>query len=491
MDRSQALAQGSIPRLLLTFSLPAIVGMMAQALYNIVDRIFVGQALGPNGIAGTTVAFPAMLVLLAFGMLIGFGAAALISIRLGQHKREEAEQVLGNAVVLLVVVSLAATVGGLCFLDPLLRIFGASEQVLPYARDYLGIIVLGTTFQIVGFGLNASIRGEGNPRIAMFTLLIGVLLNVALAPVFVFGLRWGMKGAALATVIAQAVSATWVVAHFLGGRSVLKLRWQNLRLDRAIYGKILMMGSPLFCMQMAASVMNSILNNQLRSHGGDLAISVFGIIYSLFMVTAMPIFGINQGAQPIIGYNYGAGSFDRVRRTLLTAVLAASCITVAGFVVAHLIPVQVVRLFSRGDPELVALGSHALRICTVLLPLAGFQIVSAGYFQAVGKPKQALVMALSRQFLLLIPAVVILPMFFGLDGVWAAMPTADVGSSLLTGTCLFWELRHLGREGSNLLALESVLGPDTCVMPDTCIAPGNAEALREIKKQYELKICLK
>ena len=265
MDRSPTLEQGSIPTLLLKFSLPAIVGMMAQALYYIVDRIFVGRAVGPDGIAGTTVAYPAMLVLLAFGMLVGFGATVLISIRLGQRNKAEAELVLGNAAVLLVAVSLAATVGGLWFLDPLLKIFGASDHVLPYARDYLGIIVLGTTFQIVGFGLNAVIRGEGNPKIAMLTMLIGVLLNVALAPLFVFGFHWGMKGAALATVISQAVSAIWVLAYFLGGRSVLKLRLGNLRLDRSICGKILAFGAPLFTMQIAASVMNGILNNQLPS----------------------------------------------------------------------------------------------------------------------------------------------------------------------------------------------------------------------------------
>jgi putative MATE family efflux protein len=368
--------------------------------------------------------------------------------------------VLGNAVVLLFIVSLIATLAGLWFLNPLLRIFGASDRVLPYARDYLGIIVLGTTFQIVGFGLNAAIRGEGNPRIAMLTMLIGVLLNVVLAPLFVFGLGWGMKGAALATVLSQAVSATWVLAYFLGGRSVLKLRKRNLHLDWAVCLAILAIGSPPFAMQIAGSVMNSVLNNQLKAHGGDLAISVMGIVYALIMMIAMPIFGINQGAQPIIGYNYGAAKLDRVKRTLLTAILAASCLTVMGFVVTMLFSVQVVRLFSRGDPELVALGSHALRICTIFLPLVGFQIVSAGYFQAVGKPKHAMLLMLSRQIFLLIPAILILPLFFGLDGTWAAMPTADLGSSLLTGVCLFLELRHLDRGKPHSLAREPALAAD-------------------------------
>ena len=227
-----------------------------------------------------------------------------------------------------------------------------------------------------------------------------------------------------------------------------------------MYGTPLEIKKGLFGVSVYLELMNSILNNQLQSHGGDLAISVMGIVYALFMMTAMPIFGINQGAQPIIGYNYGAGRPDRVKQTLLTAILAASCLTVAGFAVAMSIPVQVVRLFSRGDPELIALGSHALRICTICLPLVGFQIVSASYFQAVGKPKEAMLLALSRQVLLLIPAVLVLPMFFGLDGLWAAMPTADMGSSLLTGACLYRELRHLGSKGSQSLTLKPVLTPE-------------------------------
>ena len=313
MDRSARLGQGSIPGLLLKFSLPAIVGMMAQALYNIIDRVFVGQAIGPIGIAGITVAFPFMLIVLAFGMLIGFGAAALISIRLGERKKAEAEQVLGNAVVLLAAASILIMAIALPLLDQILMVFGASDKVLPYARDYTGIIVLGTIFQMVGFGLNATIRGEGNPRVAMLSMLISVLLNVILAPLFIFGFSWGMKGAALATVMAQAVSALWVVAYFLGGKSLLRLRARNLRLVGTICLLIVATGSPPWAMQMAACVLQSILNNQLKTYGGDMAISVMGIIWAVMMLIAMPIFGINQGVQPIIGYNHGAERFDRVK----------------------------------------------------------------------------------------------------------------------------------------------------------------------------------
>lgn len=445
MDRSKRLGEGSIPRLLLTFSAPAIVGMVAQAVYNVVDRIFIGQAVGPLGIAGATVSFPFMLIVMAFGMLIGFGATALVSIRLGEQKKSEAEQVLGNALVLLVALAVLLTTVGLVFLDPILRLFGASEEVLPLARDYLRIIVLGSVIQCVAFGLNAVIRGEGNPRIAMVTMLIGALLNTILDPIFLFGFGWGMRGAAAATVMAQAVSAIWVLVHFLSGRSVLTLHARNLRLRWPVCTSIVTIGSAMFAMQIAASVVNGVLNNQLRFHGGDLAISAMGIVHAVAFFIAMPIFGINQGAQPIMGYNYGALRFDRVKKTLQTAILFATTICVSGFAVVMLFPSQVIWLFNREDEALMRAGTHAIQVCLLMFPIVGFQIVSTSYFQAVGKPKKAMLLGLSRQVLLLIPAIMILPRYFGLNGIWMALPAADLGSSIWTGIWLFLELRHLRR----------------------------------------------
>jgi putative MATE family efflux protein len=445
MDRSKRLGEGAIPSLLLTFSVPAVVGMLAQTLYNLVDRVVLGHAVGSLGIAGTVVAFPPMLILMGFGMLVGLGASTLISIRLGQQRRQDAERALGNAAVLSVLVLLAVSAVGLLFLDPILILFGASDEVLPYARDYMQIILLGSVFQGVGFGLNAVIRGEGSPRIAMFTMLLGAILNAVLAAFFVLGLGLGMKGAATATVIAQAVSAAWVVAYFLGGKSLLRLRLENLRLRWPTCRTILATGSPPCAMQIAAAVLNGILIHQLDAYGGVGAVSALGIVYGILLPILMPIFGINQGAQPIIGYNYGAAKFDRVRRTLLLAVTAATAITMTGFAGTMLFPEALVRLFNRNEPELISLGSHAMQVCLMMLPIVGFQIVSASYFQAIGKPGQAMVLTLSRQVFLLIPAVLVLPRYFGLDGVWAAMPVADLGSAVLTGAWLFWELRHLDR----------------------------------------------
>ena len=443
MDRAKRLGTGSVRRLVLTFSAPAIVGMVAQAVYNLVDRVFVGQALGPLGIAGATVSFPVVLVIMAFSMLIGFGATALVSIRLGQRKKAEAEQVLGNALILFIALALLLTIVGLAMLDPILTLFGASSDVLPFAHDYLQIILLGAVVHCLAFGLNAVIRGEGNPGIAMVTMLIGAVLNTILDPIFLFGFGWGMRGAAAATVLSQAVSAVWTLGHFMSGRSVLTLHARNLRLQWSICRSIVIIGSPMFALQLASSTMNGILNNQLRVFGGDLAISTMGIIHAVATLIIMPVFGINQGAQPIMGYNYGARRFDRVKKALLTAILFATAICVSGFVVVMLFPSQVIGLFNREDQALMQMGTHAIQVCFVLFPIIGFQIVSTSYFQAVGKPWQAMLLGLSRQVLLLIPAILILPHIFGLDGIWMALPTADLGSSLWTGACLFFELRHL------------------------------------------------
>jgi len=438
--------EGHIPRLLLSFSLPAIIGLLAQALYNVVDRIFVGQALGSDGIAGISVCFPFMLIILAFSMLIGFGATALISIRLGEQKKDEAELILANAAALLVIGSVIVTAGGWLLLDPLLRLFGANDVIMPYARAYMQIIALGAVFEMMSFGLNATIRGEGNPRIAMLTMLIGEVINVILAPIFIFGFGWGMRGAALATVLAQAVSTAWILYYFLGGKSFLKFHWRNTRLRTSICLKIMAIGSPPFFMQLAASMVQSILNNQLDKYGGEIAISVMGIVFAVAMLFFMPMFGINQGAQPIMGYNYGARQYDRVMKTLKTAVLVSSSIALLGFLIMMFAPGLVIRIFNNRDQKLLDLGVHAMRICVIMMPTIGFQVVSAGYFQAVGKPREAMLVTLSRQVLFLIPATLVLPYFFGLNGVWAALPTSDGISAFLTAALLLLELRHLGKK---------------------------------------------
>jgi putative MATE family efflux protein len=446
MDRSQVMGEGSIPRLLLKFSVPAIVGMLVNALYNVVDRIFIGLGVGPLGIAGATVGFPIMIVQMAFGMLIGMGATALVSIRLGEKKQEEAERILGNAFSLLVLISLVLMAAGLVWLRPLLALFGASPAILAQGYDYVSVILTGSVFMGVGFGMNGFIRAEGNPRMAMLTMLIGAVLNTLLDPLFIFVFRMGVRGAAIATVISQAVSAAWVLSYFLGGRSLLRIRLPNLKISREIAGRIVAIGFAPFAMQLAASVLNALLTRQLQRFGGDLAIAAMGIFFSLNMLILMPVFGINQGAQPLIGYNYGARRFDRVKQTLRIAIAAATAVVMVGFAVVELFPASLIRLFSRDSAELTAIGVTAIRICLATLPIVGFQIVAASYFQAVGKPRQAMLLMLSRQVLLLIPAILFLPRFFGLLGIYYAVPLADLGSALLTGTWLWLEIRKLGRQ---------------------------------------------
>jgi putative MATE family efflux protein len=293
--------------------------------------------------------------------------------------------------------------------------------------------------------MNNFIRAEGNPRIAMFTMLIGAVLNTVLDPLFIYVFGWGIKGAAIATILSQAVSAVWVLRYFLSGMSLLKIHTSNLRLKLDITGRILAIGSAPFSMQLAASVLTAILNKSLGVFGGDIAISGMGVINSVTMLILMPIFGINQGAQPIIGYNYGAKKFDRVKKALTLAIIAATVVVLIGFAATRVFPRQIVSLFNK-EPGLIEFGVRGLKTYLAFLPVIGFQIVSANYFQAVGKPKQAMFLSLSRQVLLLIPAILILPLFFGLDGVLLAGPFSDFGSSILTGIWLFIELKHLDKK---------------------------------------------
>ncbi|NLJ99395.1 MAG: MATE family efflux transporter [Tissierellia bacterium] len=445
-ERSKMLGEEAIGKLLIKFSIPAIVGMLVNALYNIVDRIFIGKGVGSIGIGAIFVGSPVALILMAFSMLVGIGGNSLSSIRLGQGKKEESESILGNALMLLIIISLTLTVLGLIFIEPLLKLFGASENILPYSVAYLSIILIGAPFQAIGFGMNNFIRGEGNPKIAMNTMLIGAILNIILDYTFIFIFNMGIKGAALATIISQAVSAMWVLSYFLGSKSMLKLKKENMRLKKDIIKGIFSIGFAPFSMQLAASMVTALLNNTLGTYGGDVAISSMGVIHSITMLILMPIFGINQGAQPIIGFNYGAEKYDRVTEALKKAVIAATSVATLGFILTQTIPGRLFGLFlNKGDniSNILEVGIKGLRIYLAMLPIIGFQIVSSNYFQATGKPKQAALLGLSRQVLVLIPALIILPKSFGLTGVWAAGPVSDLIASLLTATFLIKDLRSL------------------------------------------------
>ncbi len=443
MDNSKQLGEERIIKLIFKFSIPAIIGMLVNSLYNVVDRIYIGHGVGSLGIGGITVSFPIMLILMAFSMLIGVGANSLVAIRLGQGRKEEAERIFCNAFVLLIISSIVLTIIGLITLEPVLKLVGTSDQILPYAKDYLRIILIGAVFQSVGMGMNNFIRSEGNPKIAMNTMIVGAIANIVLDPIFIFVFHWGMEGAALATIISQAVSAIWVLLYFLRGKSFLKLKLSYMKLKLTYIGKIITLGAAPFAMQLASSVLNFIMNKGLNTYGGDVAVSGMGIVNSVVTLLIMPIFGINQGVQPIIGYNYGARKFDRVKHAYRIAIVFATVIVVLGWVATRLFPEQLVYLFNKDDAELIAFGVKAIKRNLMFLPVIGFQIVSSNYFQAAGKPKHSAFLGLSRQIIILIPALIILPKFFGVDGVILAGPLADITSSVLTGIFVIIEMRKL------------------------------------------------
>ncbi|MBW9148582.1 MATE family efflux transporter [Clostridium sp. CM028] len=444
MDSSKQLGEENIGKLLMKFSIPAIIGMLVNGLYNVVDRIFIGRGIGKLALSGVTVTFPIAIMIMAFAMLVGIGSAALISIKLGQQKKEEAEHILGNAFTLLIILSIVVTILGLIFLEPLLLKIGASKDILPYAKEYITIILIGGIFQSVGFGLNNIIRSEGNPRAAMVTMLIGGVLNTILDPIFIFVFHMGTRGAAIATILSQAVSMIWVLSYFFGGNSVLKIRYKNLKLDAKVVKSIFAIGMSPFSMQLAASIVSIISNRSLVKYGGDMALGAMGVIMSVVMMVLMPTFGINQGCQPIIGYNYGSKNYGRVKHALRLAIIAATTITTTGFIIIQVFPKQIISLFNK-DPELIVIGSHGIRIYLFMLPIIGFQIVSSNYFQAIGKAKISIFLGLSRQVILLIPLLFILPRFFGLDGVWLSGPSSDALASIITAVFIFVEIRHLNK----------------------------------------------
>lgn len=442
MDQSQALGQEKISKLLWEFSLPAIIGMVVNALYNVVDSIFVGNGVGDIGLTAVTIAFPIMIILMAIGMLIGIGASTLVSIRLGEQNRQEAEVILGNAFSLMVVAVLATTVAALVFLDELLVFLGAEPHVLPYAREFTRIILLGSIFMHIGFGFNNIIRAEGNPRTAMATMLIAAVLNFSLNPLFIFVFQLGIAGSALATVAAQAVAAAWVLRHLISDQGVLKLRRSNLRLDKNIVWDICKIGLSPFLMQIAASVVTVLYNFSLLSYGGDVAVAAIGVINRVSMLILMPIFGISQGVQPILGYNYGAKNYDRVIEVMKLGTYAATAVSVLGFAITQLFAPQIIRLFN-DNPDLIAMGAGGLKIFLAMLPIIGFQVIGSTYFQAAGKAGYAIFLSMSRQVIILIPAILLLPTVLGLEGIWLAQPVSDFLSFLVTALYLWLELRKL------------------------------------------------
>ncbi len=417
--------------------------MLVQAVYNVVDRFFVGWGVGDLGVAGITVVFPYMLIFMAFGMLIGIGGAAAFSIFLGQKRETEARLTFGNSLTMTVIISLILSAVGILFTEPLLKLFGASENVIGPAKDYMSIIAFGGLFQTISFAMNNFIRAQGSPITAMLTLLIGAALNTILDPIFIFVFGWGVGGAALATVISMIVSSIWVMAGLFNTPMGKKLTLQDLIPSPKILLRVFTIGVAPFFMQVAASVLNAILNTQLSFYGGDWALTSIGVIFSIAMLFLMPIFGLNQGTQPLIGFNYGAQFYDRVRKLVLLTTVSTTLVTLLGFLAALFAPRILFAFFLPKNPEILDRGSQALTIFFLAFPLIGSQIAGVGYFQAIGKAAYSMILSLSRQVLFLIPLILILPRFFGISGVWYSIPIADTLAFLITGFLLIRELAGL------------------------------------------------
>ncbi|MCY6485135.1 MATE family efflux transporter [Clostridium aestuarii] len=447
MDKSKELGTGKISSLLWKFSIPAIIGMMVNALYNIIDRIFIGQGVGSDAIAGLAITLPISTIIMAFGMLVGIGACTLVSIKLGEKKHKEAEQILGAAVLLDIIISGAVGILGVIFIKPILITFGASNVTFPYAKEYIIIILAGAVVQNIGFGINNIIRSEGNPKIAMRTMLVGGFLNIILDPLFIFdfGLGLGIKGAAIATVISETVNTILVMYYFINKNSgsILKLKKSTVKLNIQISAKIFAIGLSPFSMQIASSAVTALYNRGLYKYGGDIAVAAMGIIVSISLFVFMPIFGINQGVQPILGYNYGAKSYARVKDALKLAIYAGVGIGTIGFIAVEFFPEILISLFSRNNPELINLGARGLKIDLMFLPIIGYQIVASNYFQAIGKAKISIFLSFLRQVIVLIPIIIILPRYLHLDGLWFSQPIADIIAVFITGYFLYKDIKQL------------------------------------------------
>lgn len=457
-ERSIRLGNEKISKLLFNLSLPATIGMIVNALYNVVDTIFIGRGVGSLAIGGLTIAFPIQMIIMAFAQMIGIGAASSISRSLGAGEVEKADHVAGNSFGAILILSSFIVAIGFAFTDPILKLFGASENILPYARDYISIIFYGSVFFSFTVSSNNLVRAEGNAKVSMFAMLIGTGLNIILDPIFIFALDMGIKGAAWATIISQFCSFLFITRYLYSDKSTIKVRLHHLKPDLAILKEIFTVGFASFSRQVAGSAVAIIVNNSLVFYGGDLAISIFGIINRVIMFLFMPLFGVVQGLQPIAGFNYGAKKYDRVREVVKLAVLVTTVFASTSVLIGQLFPVAIFSIFTT-DADLIAGGAPALRLVILMVPVIGIQIVGAALFQSLGKALPSLILSLLRQVLLLIPLILILPRIggLGLTGIWISYPLADLFSTILTGMLVLHELKNMEKHDTSSLDANSLL----------------------------------
>lgn len=435
-QQSERLGSDPIPKLLASLAVPATVGMLVMALHSVIDTIYIARGVGTIGVAAIAISFPLHMIIMALSGAMGLGGGSVISRALGASDLEKANRAFGNIISMVLSVSILGAFIGLTYIDPMLRLFGASDTIMPYACDYLGIILYGTIFFAFGFAVNNIVRAEGNARVAMLTMIMSSILNIIFTPIFMFGFGMGIKGAAYGTVLAQGITACYLYLYFITGKSSLSVKLRYLKPQPSLIVEILSVGASAFVRQGSASVMLIVANNLLIYYGGDLAIAVLGIIHRVMMFTLMPILGVVQGLLPIVGFNYGARNKTRVNQSIVLGIKVASTISLVAFLVVMAFPNLLMRIFT-DDPALVEMGIPALRIMFALTITVGLQMITAGVFQALGKAREALVMSMARQVLFLIPLLIVLPRFFDLSGIWLAFPLADLFSFILA----FWLIK--------------------------------------------------
>ena len=439
-----------VGKLLLQFAVPSTISVLVNSVYNIVDQIFIGQGVGYLGNAATTVTFPIITIIMAFATLLGSGGSAYAAIKLGQKKEEEAEKTLNNNFMLSIITGIVLAVIGFIFMEPILRLFGATESIMPYAKDYASIILIGVPFSVIGPCLSNMARTDGNPRLSMYGILIGAVLNTILDPIYIFIFHWGVKGAAVATITSQIISALILFLYFCK-RSQMRLHLKELKLDGSVCKNVIALGTSSGITQLVACIMQVTMNNSLVYYGnksavgGDVALSAMGIVMKLAMILASVCIGIGIGSQTIFGFNFGAEKYRRIKHLFKNAVAAATVSVLIGWLLCQLFPGLIVNLFGGGNSAFVNFAEKCLRIYLFGIFCAGFQIVATNYFQATGQPLKASVLSMLRQLLLLVPLILILPLFLGLNGILFAGPIADMSSAVIVALFVVPEMKKLNR----------------------------------------------
>ena len=448
MDNKKAtLELGTEPvgKLLARYALPAIIAMTAASLYNIIDRVFIGQVVGPLAISGLAITFPFMNLAAAFGAAVGVGASTTISVRLGQRDYDAAENILGNTITLNLIIGIGFGLFSLMFLDPILRFFGASDDTLPYAHDFMTIILAGNVISHMYFGMNAVLRAASKPKKAMAATLFTVVMNVVLDAVFILWWHWGIKGAALATMISQLLALCWQMSIFANQKELLHLKRGLYKLRAELVQNIISIGISPFLMNACACIIVIFMNNQLVRYGGDMAVGAYGIANSIAMVFVLFSMGLNQGMQPIAGYNYGSQQFDRLMSVVKLAIISATVMMTSGWIVAMFAPYYCARMFTT-DPELIRQAIDAIQVMMLMFPIIGGQMVITNFFQCIGKVKISIFLSLSRQLLFLLPLLAVLPHFYNIEGVWASLPISDLAAAIVAAAIMVAYMKKMKKQ---------------------------------------------